>query len=393
MKLKQQPDDFQVEELTDLQPGGEGHFSFYCLEKRGWNTPDALAVLRRRWKIEPQRLSYGGLKDRHAWTIQYLTIRSGPQRDFSQQNITVRYLGKMRTPYLSQHIRANRFRITLRDLTGKAAAGMQSLLPVLARAGVPNYFDDQRFGSLRPNATSTDFVGRLLVEGRFEDALRQALAAPYEFDRASDKEEKRLLLAHWGDWLLLKEHLPRSHARSLVDYLRVHPGDFRGAVARLRPELRSLYLSIYQSWLWNRLLARWLEQHTPAEQLRSLPLRLGPVPVHQDLEDAQLNRLRELSLPLPSSRLRLEPTDPLLELVNGVLAEEGLELARLKVPGLRDLFFSRGERAALVQPSNLAGSMEPDEVHQGRYKMVLTFDLPRGSYATMLVKRLQHADG
>ena len=47
MKVKQQPDDFLVEELTDVVPG-VGPFAFYRLEKSGWSTPDALAAIRRR---------------------------------------------------------------------------------------------------------------------------------------------------------------------------------------------------------------------------------------------------------------------------------------------------------------------------------------------------------
>jgi len=58
MKLKQQPDDFRVEEITTVAPGAEGNFAFYRLEKRGWSTPDALAAIRRRWQLQPQRLSY-----------------------------------------------------------------------------------------------------------------------------------------------------------------------------------------------------------------------------------------------------------------------------------------------------------------------------------------------
>ena len=49
MKVKQQPEDFQVEERTDMAPG-EGPFALYRLEKRGWTTPDALQVVRRRWQ-------------------------------------------------------------------------------------------------------------------------------------------------------------------------------------------------------------------------------------------------------------------------------------------------------------------------------------------------------
>jgi len=49
MKLKQHPDDFQVQERTDVAAGVEGPFALYEMAKKGWSTPDALAALRRRW--------------------------------------------------------------------------------------------------------------------------------------------------------------------------------------------------------------------------------------------------------------------------------------------------------------------------------------------------------
>ena len=81
MKLKQRPEDFRVEELTDAVAGETGEFAFYRLDKTGWTTPDALAAIRRRWQIDFRRLSYGGLKDRHAVTSQFLTIFRGPERN------------------------------------------------------------------------------------------------------------------------------------------------------------------------------------------------------------------------------------------------------------------------------------------------------------------------
>src|SRR5439155_21930951 len=95
MKLKQTPEDFQVEELTDVVPTGEGPFALDRMEKRGWATPDALAAVRRRWKIQPNRLSYGGLKDRHALTVQYLTIFRGPSRKLTHHDIHLEYLGQV----------------------------------------------------------------------------------------------------------------------------------------------------------------------------------------------------------------------------------------------------------------------------------------------------------
>src|SRR3954470_13426216 len=116
MKLKQQPEDFQVEELTDVAPTGAGAFALYRLTKRGWTTLDALGMVRRRWKIDHRRLSYGGLKDRHAQTVQYLTIFHGPQRRLTQDGIALEYLGQVPAAYTSHDMRGNRFRMTLRDL-------------------------------------------------------------------------------------------------------------------------------------------------------------------------------------------------------------------------------------------------------------------------------------
>jgi tRNA pseudouridine13 synthase len=383
MKLKQQPDDFQVEEVTDAAPG-EGPFAFYRLEKAGWSTPDALAAVRRRWKVGLGRLSYGGLKDRHARTVQYLSIHQGPRHDLEHHQVRVRYLGQIGAPYSSADVRCNRFRITLRDLAPAGRAEAERRLGQVGRLGVPNYFDDQRFGSVA--GPGGEWIARHLVAGRFEEALRLALTAPYEHDRGPEKREKQTLVRHWGEWERLKGELPRGHARSLVDYLRVHPADFKGAVARLRPDLRGLYLSAFQSHLWNRTLARWLERQAGPGQLRYVGLRTGPVPFPAELAPEVLERLAALSLPLPTARWKPAADDPRLGLVEEVLAEDGLALRDLQVRGVRELFFSKGERAALCRPAELSHEWGDDDLHAGRLRLTLAFELPRGSYATLVVK-------
>jgi len=385
MKLKQQPEDFQVEELTDVVPSAEGPFAFYRLDKEGWTTPDALQAVRRRWKLEPRRLSYGGLKDRHAHTVQYLTIFRGPQRRLTHHGIRLEYLGQVAAPYTSRAIRANRFHLTLRDLSPPEARAAQQALDQVRAEGVPNYFDDQRFGSAGPGGR---FVARALVLGGYEEALRLALAEPYEHDRAAQKREKAILRGCWGDWAACKEQLPRGHARSLVDYLSHHPDDFRGAVARLRPELRGLYLSAYQSHLWNRMLARWLSGHCRPGQVMPVRLRLGEVPMHRGLDTSQLAELAGLRLPLPSARVQTDAADVGAALMDAVLHEEGLERGQLKLKGFREMFFSKGDRAALCVPDGLRQEACPDERHPGRQKLLLAFELPRGCYATLVVKRI-----
>jgi tRNA pseudouridine13 synthase len=385
MKLKQHPDDFRVEELTDAAPGDAGEFAFYRLDKTGWTTPDALAAVRRRWQIDWRRLSYGGLKDRHAVTGQFLTIFRGPRRNLSHERITLTYLGQRTEPFTAAEIRANRFTITLRSLSDAEVAAAGTALREVEHAGLPNYFDDQRFGSV---GEGREFVAREMVFGRFERALWLALAAPYEFDRAEAKREKATLRESWGDWAAAKAKLPKGHARSLADYLTHHPGDFKGAVARLRPELQGLYLSAYQSYLWNRMLAVWLTRNLGAENLAAVELKLGRVPVPTRVEDEKRAEWEGLTLPLPSARLKPDPSAPWSAIVDEVLADEGLTLGELKVKGLQKPFFSKGDRAGWVRPAGLGSEPTTDDRNPGRRRLTLTFDLPRGSYATMLVKRV-----
>ena len=385
MKLKQDPDDFQVEELTNVHAGPEGPFAFYRLEKRGWTTPDALSAVRRRWNLHINRIAWGGLKDRHAATIQYLTIYRGPRRDFRQSTVHLQYLGQVAEPYSASAIIANRFSIIVRDLKSEQIETALSAAEILRRDGLPNYFDDQRFGSV---GAERDFIARRMIRGEFEAALRLALAEPYPYDRAATKREKAILRDHWGRWTECKPLLPRGHARSLVDYLCHNPDDYRGAVARLRPDLQGLYLAAYQSYLWNAILGAWLTDSFPASDLIALDLRLGPAPAPRQLTDNQRSTWQAARLPLPAARWRLDPGVPWLAAATSILAAEGLAWENLKIKGLRKPFFTKGERAAWCVPADLIADAAPDERNLGRSSLRLQFTLPRGSYATLIIKRL-----
>jgi tRNA pseudouridine13 synthase len=62
----------------------------------------------------------------------------------------------------------------------------------------------------------------------------------------------------------------------------------------------------------------------------------------------------------------------------------------LKLPlRIEGIFFKPYTRLGLVIPKRLQLSRpEPDELHKGKQKLELTFELPPGSYATILVRRL-----
>ena len=71
-----------------------------------------------------------------------------------------------------------------------------------------------------------------------------------------------------------------------------------------------------------------------------------------------------------------------------VLAKQGLTLRELRVKYPRDSFFSKGNRAAIVFPSAAECELAADERFSGRKKATLRFELPRGSYATILIRRI-----
>jgi tRNA pseudouridine13 synthase len=384
MKLKSLPEDFEVEELSDFPLDG-GPFAVYLLTKRSLGTPEAITAISSRWNFPRRVIGYGGLKDKHAVTRQWVTIHRGPRRDFREESLSLTYQGQANRPFGPQDITANRFQIVMRNLTDEAAQKVIAARHSLAEFGVPNFYDDQRFGSL---GESGEFIGRPWCLGDYERALWLAIAEPNSHDRPNDRDEKEIIRRLWGDWVACKATLRKSSSRSIITYLVDHPERFRDAFALLRQDLRSLWLAAYQSDLWNRCLAARLGQSIPASRTFPVQLATSQVSFFTELTESESTDLQGLALPLPSARLHLDP-GPLLDLYETILAEQGLALRELRVKYPRDSFFSKGERTAIVRPTEFKiGRQDADELNEGRHRLTLEFVLPRGSYATIVIKRL-----
>ena len=388
MKLKRQPEDFLVEELPIVQGVKEGKFGFYRLTKRGVGTLEAIETIRRRWDLSSRQISYGGLKDRHALTTQYLTIFNGPSRPFREGGIELEPVGRLDFPYGPNQFQGNRFIVVLRDLSSRGVEAAVRSLDQIPRDGLPNYFDDQRFGSV---GFSGGFIARAWLAGNHEEAFRLAVAESNPHDRPDARAEKAILQATWGDWLAAKNQLSRSHARSLVTYLVDHPTDFRGAFARVRRELRSLYFSAYQSHLCNLCLARTIEDLTRPDQRTAVAFKVAELPIHHGLDPDQATALRAAKIPLPATRTVLPESGPIRDSALAVVASEGLDWGDLRVKHLKDVFFSKGYRPALFFAEGLARETEPDPLYPGRHLLKLRFELPKGAYATLVVKRVTDA--
>ncbi len=383
MKIKCRPEDFRVEELARVEPGSRGGFGLYMLEKRGLSTFEAIAQLARHLGRPAKSISAGGLKDKYALTRQHVTVAGKQLREVKLAGLELSPLGRCAEPMTGALLAGNRFRITLRDLPPKEVGTVRGRARLAARQGLPNYFDEQRFGSLRGKQ---GFIARRLIDGDFEGGLRLHLAAPGRRDAPRERARRKRAAALWGKWAELHAKLPRGDARKVVAHLCEQPRGFLRAFELVEPRLAQLYLFAYQSYLWNETLAGLLARLPGREALFNVRYAPGRLAFFDEIPEESLAALRGLDIPLPSAAADYG-AGPLAESAREALDAEGLTLDRLKVEGTKKLRFRGGERSALVAPGELrAGGDRPDELYPGRRKLRLDFTMPPGSYATLLVK-------
>ena len=253
--------------------------------------------------------------------------------------------------------------VVLRDLERRRLERSPRSVHELPRDGLPNYFDDQRFGSV---GFRGGFTAQAWLTGRPRASLAAGARRAQRLRPSGRVEaEKAILRDYWGNWAEAKARLERSHARSIVTYLVDHPADFRGAFARIRRELRSLYFSAFQSHLWNLLLARTIERLTRPEQRVPLDFKVATLPIHHGLDPEQAEALAAVPhAPCPRRVTRFR-TARCEKSPARSLAGFGLAWEDLRVKHLKDVFFSKGVRPALFFAENLTQQPGDDELDTG----------------------------
>ncbi|MEW5738267.1 MAG: tRNA pseudouridine(13) synthase TruD [Myxococcota bacterium] len=387
MKLKQRPEDFSVKESYRFDEVYSGTYRVYLMDKQKLSTFDAVARLQQRFGLKPGSISYCGLKDKQGRTEQIIAV-DGHDIDMQEPDLRLTFLGRTDRPLSAANTTSNRFAVTVRQLRERDLHLVTVAAAEVNRLGVINYFDSQRFGSLKHGQ---GFIAKDLIRGDFEAGLRNYLARPSTLDRTDDAKVKAFWAANWGDWhARCPFEANRKYVRVLKS-LKEEPRDFVRAFLQIDADYRAMLLFTYQSYLWNESVRRLLQLLLPREQLFPMPYQAGTLLHHTDASPQVLAKLRTLELPLLAPDSTFD--DPQVEeAVKWVLGKEKLSLADLTIEEApRLLYFKHELRPVLVYPQKLViGKVRPDELNRGYSKVNIAFTLPPGSYATLVVKRLFH---
>ncbi|WP_277540281.1 tRNA pseudouridine(13) synthase TruD [Haloarcula laminariae] len=424
--LRASPEDFRVTELeafetapVDADTGGYPHVVMR-VELRDWDTNDFASALSDRLGISRERVSWAGTKDKRAVTRQLFSVKGIDPDDLPDLDGTdIEVVGRAGRPILFGDLAGNAFEIAVRDtdapenaaavvadLRGFAgdAAGADSDLPdEPVTVAVPNYFGQQRFGSRRP---VTHEVGLAIAREAWKEAVLAYVGNPHERE-PEDTQAARAYVDDTEDWQGALERLPRalgyerSMCHTLVENGAEGPADFREAVETLPSNLQTLFVNAAQSYVFNLICSERLERGLPFDRPvegdvvcfrdSEAPGDL-PLPDTDRTQRVTEKRLRTVerhcergrafvTAPLVGTETELADGEP-GEIEREVLDEVGIEPGDFDLPGEFD---SSGTRRAVQVRTELGVQRDGDA-------LTFEFSLPKGSYATVLLREFRKND-
>jgi len=377
MEIKRIPEDFVVQELIDLQLSKKGDYVYFWLIKKEWATIRALQKIASACGVSIKRFKFAGTKDKHALTKQVISAYKVPEsklRSIRLKDIKIEIIGRGRHPIALGQLRGNAFKIVIRKVRARPS---KKKIERLIKFGFPNYFGQQRFGR-----GHTHLIGRELLRGDLKRAVWYLLCYIGDKETPQSAAFRKYAQAHFGDWKAIIKQTPKylSLERAILNWLIKRPADFAGALRVLPKPARKLYVHAYQSYLFNRGLAKWLELKYKGKWVKLVGDLKIFIPI--------LDRAIKKDLVLPGWNVKPGRSIYWAEIVRA-LKEDGLTLNNFKCARMPELELAGERRAAFVKPAALTiGELEDDELNPGYKKFTISFELPKGAYATVLLAQL-----
>lgn len=381
MKIKETVEDFIVSEVADIFPEHKGEYSLYILKKYDISTWDALGKIAKLLRISMNSIGFGGLKDKKAIASQFITIKNGPKKDLKAKNFELLYLGQTTKPMSKELLLGNKFEIIIRNFSVEKER-LSEEIELIKIFGIPNYFDEQRFGSVK---TSKEFAAKEIIKGNYEKALYLMLVegSPSEIEKT--RKFRECLRKNWRNFEKCIELAQLSWEKELLKFLskkKPSKRTFKRALNLVDQEYLFFLGNAYQSYLWNEILKEILKELQV--NTFKVPYLLGDLYLYKKLDSKQYEILKSLKLPLPSPKLKFNENEWLFDLYEKICQKEGFSGLKDLRSFVKGLIFKTYPRPAIVVPEDLSF----EKIDQTTVK--LTFFLEKGSYATLVVKRIYY---
>ncbi|MFP4523463.1 MAG: tRNA pseudouridine(13) synthase TruD [Candidatus Woesearchaeota archaeon] len=344
-RIKQSPQDFIVKEIPLKTQHSSGPYAHCILHKKNYTTERAVSHLARHLHIPRKKIAYAGTKDKYAQTSQYITIKDVSKEkilDIDLKDIEVEYLSHVSKPLHLGDLQANTFSIVIRELEHKE----DFFLPATTDFFVANYFDEQRFSNNNVE------VGLAFIHKQYDKAVA----------------------------LLQQDN---DYEKLLTPYLKLHTNDYVGALRQLPKKTLLFFIHAVQSKWFNQELAFELKkcakkQHKE-EHIRQSSYSQGEFVFSNDIE---------LFNCLPKKINLVGFLTTLTEFEQEVLGQEHIALQDLLNRQFQFLSVEGDKRSTHFLVKNFTTTPLTKEEGASSYSCTVTFTLPKGCYATMVVRQL-----
>lgn len=354
LKLEREEKKETVEEKKD--------YLLFTLVKRGISTPEAIKSIARTLHISFKRIAYNGNKDKRALTSQRISIF---KLDAEKLNLDSERLYCRDITYSNESCKigklyGNHFTVLVKEFDA-SGTDLDEIMQDIKK-GVPNFYGPQRFGSASLNIETS----KSILIGDFKSAF-YTLALKDRNESEINREKRAALKSVFSDYLengtINKEEAEKVLSslpyfmyfeKESLSYLMQHKNDYAGAIRLLPKYLRLMVLQSFQYYVFNKTLSIMLKD-TPIEKLEN---EISTIGYDMDTESRE-------------AKIAIE-----------ILKEEGIEdINKLKLNSMPEASLKSFKHPSYFIPEGFNIELNGSDA-------IISFDLKKGSYATILLLKL-----
>jgi len=382
--IKETNEEFQVSEIIDytfLKPpyfssvqNNEHKFPLYLLEKHNIDSNHAVIEIKKQSGL---KLRIMGIKDAKAETSQYASCEQTKNlpRDIITPKTKLTLLGFLRTPLSKSALIGNSFKIKINQTSDN------DIHPFLLELNkIANFYGLQRFGSER---MVTHLVGKALLERNYNKAIEYLLSYTSKYDSKFSKEIREKSRDPKNYQKLIKILPKGMDLERLMLYTLVKGKDSIAVIRSIPINIRRLFVQAYQSYIFNKCLSSALLCNEDIQKCKDGDLCFE---IEKPLVFGKIRKFREgidsNNDVMPAIRLvgyNYQPGKNRFDhITKRILTDENISPTAFYLKDLQELSLQMGFRQTSLCCNEFS--------HFGMLE--LSFKLPKGSYATTLLREL-----